>query len=86
MNAIRYVTISIACLFAGSFAGGIGGLALGWVLAFSYHKRGPSDPADAPVYAALALALLGAAIGTIVGLVSGIIYSKRLARKEKAIA
>lgn len=83
MNVLAYIGISIAGLVAGAIAGGIGGLSLGWLLALSYHRRGPSDPGDAPVYFAIGLALIGAWVGAVAGLIVGMIYSVRLAKKRK---
>jgi hypothetical protein len=81
MKILSYIAISLAGLLAGSVAGG---LLLGWFLALGYHKHGPSDPGDAPVYVALGLMLVGAGLGAIVGLVVGIIYSVRLTRRANA--
>jgi len=53
MRILAHLAASIAGLVAGAIAGGIGGLLLGWSVAFSYHRYGPSDPGDAPVYVAI---------------------------------
>ena len=85
MDILVYIAVPIAGLVAGAIGGGIGGLLLGWLAAFSYHRRGPSDPGDAPAYAAIGLTLVGACTGAVVGLVIGIIYSVRLARKARTL-
>ena len=77
-----YISVSILGLLAGAAVGCVGGLSLGWLLGLGYHRRGPSDPGDAPVYVAIGLTMLGACLGAIVGLVLGIIYSVRLARRK----
>jgi ABC-type antimicrobial peptide transport system permease subunit len=83
MQILRYVTLSIAGLLAGAIAGCICGLALGWLLAFGYHRHGPSDPGDAPVYVAMGLMLVGACVGAITGFVIAVVYGVRLARRRK---
>ena len=83
MDFLDYIGISIAGLLTGAMAGGIGGLSLGWLLAFNYHRRSPSDPGDAPVYVAIGLAVAGSCVGAIVGLVISMIYSVRLAKRRK---
>jgi positive regulator of sigma E activity len=83
MDILSYTGISIAGLVAGAIAGGIGGLSLGWLLAFSYHRRGMSDPGDAPLYVALGLTLVGACVGAVAGFIIGVIYSVRLAKRRK---
>jgi ABC-type antimicrobial peptide transport system permease subunit len=82
MDMLAYVCVSIAGLIAGLAVGVVGGFSLGWVLALGYHRRGPSDPGDAPVYVAMGLTLFGACLGALVGLVVGIVYSVRLARRK----
>ena len=67
----------------GAIAGSICGLALGWLLAFGYHRHGPSDPGDAPVYVAMGLMLVGACVGAVTGLIIAVVYGVRLARKFK---
>jgi ABC-type antimicrobial peptide transport system permease subunit len=81
MYTLRYISISVAGLLAGVAVGSVGGLSIAWLLALGYHRQGPSDPGDAPVYVALGLTLLGAFLGAIVGLVVGIIVSLRARRK-----
>jgi ABC-type antimicrobial peptide transport system permease subunit len=81
MDTLRSIGISVAGLLAGGAVGSVGGLSIGWLLALGYHRRGPSDPGDAPVYVALALTLLGAVLGAIVGLIIGIIVSLRARRR-----
>ena len=83
MNIFLYILLSLAASLAGGVMGCVGGLALGWLLAFSYHKRGPSDPADAPVYVALGLMLVGACLGALIGLVVGIIICIRIAIAQR---
>jgi hypothetical protein len=83
MQILRYVALSIAGLLAGAIAGCICGLALGWLLAFGYHRHGPSDPGDAPVYVAMGLMLLGACVGAVTGLIIAVAYGVRLARRCK---
>ena len=85
MNIFLYILLSLAASLAGAVVGGIGGLALGWLLAFGYHKRGPSDPADAPIYVAMGLMLVGACLGVLIGLVVGIILCVRVARRKPSI-
>jgi len=82
MNFISYICISLAGLLAGAVVGCIGGFSLGWLLALSYHKHGPSDPADAPVYVAIGLTLVGACLGAVIGFAIGIIYCVRLTRRK----
>src|SRR5215471_21729720 len=82
MKILSYIAISLAGLLAGAVVGGLGGLLLGWFLALGYHKHGPSDPGDAPVYVALSLMLVGACLGAIAGVFVGIIYSVRLAHPK----
>jgi ABC-type antimicrobial peptide transport system permease subunit len=83
MNVLRYFIASIGNLAAGSLTGGIGGLLLGWLFSFGYHRQGPSDLGHAPVYVAMGLVLVGACVGAIVGLIIGAIYSVRLARRKR---
>jgi positive regulator of sigma E activity len=85
MDIFRYIIISVGALGVGAIAGGIGGLSLGWLLAFGYRRHGPSDPGDAPVYVTMGLVLVGACVGAILGFIIGIIYSVRLARRANAI-
>jgi len=82
MNFLSYIFISLAGLLAGAVVGCIGGLALGWLLALSYHEHGPSDPADAPLYVAMGLMLVGACLGAVIGFAIGIIYCVRLTRRK----
>ena len=81
MKILVYVSVSLAGLLGGAFAGALGGMLLGWSLALSYHKHGPSDPGDAPAYVTVGLIMVGACLGAIAGFVIGIIYSFRLARR-----
>jgi ABC-type antimicrobial peptide transport system permease subunit len=81
MDTLRYIRISVAGLLAGVAVGTVGGWSIGWLLALGYHRRGPSDPGDAPAFVALGLTLLGAFLGAIVGLVVGIILSLRARRR-----
>lgn len=83
VRILAHFAVSIAGLLAGAVAGAIGGLFLGWLLAFGYHRRGPSDPADAPVYVAMGLIFLGACVGAVAGFIIGIIYSVRLAKTQR---
>jgi NhaP-type Na+/H+ or K+/H+ antiporter len=85
MNIFRYILLSLAASLAGAVVGCFSGLALGWLLAFGYHKRGPSDPADAPAMLAVGLMLLGACIGAVIGFVVGIILCVRIARGSSSI-
>lgn len=85
MNLISYICISLAGLLAGGVVGCIGGLSLGWLLALSYHKHGPSDPADAPVYVAIGLTLVGACLGAVIGFAIGVIYCVSLKRRKALI-
>jgi membrane protein DedA with SNARE-associated domain len=82
MNVVRYVCISVAGLLAGAGVGVVGGYSLGCLLALGYHRRGPSDPGDAPVYVTIGLTLLGAYVGAIIGFVVGIAFSGRVARRK----
>jgi len=84
MKVLSYIALSLSGLLAGAVVGGLGGLLVGWFLALGYHKHGPSDPGDAPVYVALGLMLVGAGWGAIVGLVAGIIYGVRWTRRANA--
>ena len=77
--------MSLVFLVIGAFVGCLGGLALGWFLAFGYERRGPSDPGDAPAYVALGLMLLGGCLRAIAGLVFGIIWSVRSARSNATL-
>lgn len=85
MQILRYVSVSIAGLLAGAIAGCIGGVALGWLLALGYHRHGPSDPADAPVYVAMGLMFVGACLGAITGFIIAVVYGVRLERRRKSI-
>jgi hypothetical protein len=85
MNSLRYVLNSIAGLVAGTAVGGLGGWFLGWMLALGYHKRGPSDPGDAPAYAMIGFIMLGACLGAVVGFVVGIIVSVRQTRQKAPV-
>jgi membrane associated rhomboid family serine protease len=82
MDVLAYISISIAGLLAGAALGCIGGLSLGWLLALGYHRHGPSDPGDAPVYVSMGLMLVGACLGALAGFVIGVIYCVRLARRK----
>lgn len=85
MNIFLYTLLSLAASLASAVLGGIGGMVLGWHLAFGYHKRDPSDPADAPVYVTMGLILVGASLGALIGLVVGIILCVRAARQKPSI-
>lgn len=61
----------LTAMLAGAVIGAACGFGLGWLLSFGYERRGPSDPADAPVYVALGLGLYGGGLGAIVGLAGG---------------
>lgn len=61
--------------------GAIGGFLLGLLLSFGYHRHGPSDPGDAPVYVGIGLTLLGACVGAVAGFIGGIVYNVRLAKR-----
>ena len=82
MDILAYICVSLAGLLAGAAVGCIGGLSLGWLMALRYHRHGPSDPGDAPVYVAMGLVLVGACLGAITGLAIGIIFCVRLARRK----
>jgi|GEM_PF-2036948 len=82
MYILAYICISIAGLLAGAAVGCIGGLSLGWLLALGYHRHGPSDPGDAPVYVSIGLMLVGACLGAIIGFAIGVIFCVRLARRK----
>jgi hypothetical protein len=82
MNILAYVCISLAGLLAVAVVGCIGGLSLGWLPALGYHKQGPADPADAPVYVAMGLMLVGACLGAVTGFIIGIIICVRVARRK----
>lgn len=83
VKILSYIGVSLAGLLAGAVVGALGGLLLGWFLALGYHKHGPSDPGDAPVYVALGLSVGGACLGAIGGVIVGISYSVRLAHRER---
>ena len=83
MDILAYIAVSIAGLVTGAITGGIAGLSLGWLLSFSYHRHGRSDPGDVPIYVAIGLTLLGAGVGAVAGLLIAIIYSTRLARRRR---
>jgi hypothetical protein len=83
MEILRFVSLSIAGLIGGATAGCIGGLALGWWLALSYHRHGPADPGDAPVYVTMGLMAVGACLGAITGFIIALVYNVRLARSRK---
>ena len=85
MDILAHICISVTGLVVGATTGGVGGLSLGWLLAFSYSRRGPSDPGDAPMMVAMGLALFGACVGAVAGFIIGMIYSMRLAKGEKAL-
>jgi hypothetical protein len=82
MLILAYVCIPLAGVLAGAVVGCLGGLSLGWLLALTYHKHGPSDPGDAPAYVTLGLMLVGACVGAVVGLAVGIIFCVRLTRRK----
>jgi hypothetical protein len=82
MDILAYLCIAVAGLLAGVVVGCIGGFSLGWLLALGYHRHGPSDPGDAPVYVAMGLTLVGACLGAITGLAIGIIFCVRLERRK----
>jgi hypothetical protein len=82
MNTLTYISISLAGLLAGAAVGCVGGLSLGWLLALGYHRHGPSDLGDAPVYVAMGLMLVGACLG---GLAIGVIFCVRKARRKALI-
>ena len=84
MLILAYLCISLAGVLVGAVVGCLGGFLLGWLLALSYHKHGPSDPGDAPVYVALGLMSVGACVGAVVGLAVGIIVCVRLTRCKAA--
>jgi hypothetical protein len=71
----------LAFIVVGAMAGGVAGALLGWVLALGYHKRGPTDPGDAPIYVAIGLTMTGAIVGALVGLIIGSVYIVKVARK-----
>ena len=77
--------MSLVSLVIGAFVGCVGGLALGWVLALGYERRGPSDPGDAPAYVALGLMILGGCLGALGGLIVGIILCVRSARSNATL-
>jgi hypothetical protein len=85
MNTARNVSISIVGLLGGAAAGCIGGSLLGWLLALGYHRHGPSDPGDAPVYVAIGLMMVGAFLGAIAGLTIAVIFCLRLERRKALI-
>ena len=79
---VRYTAICLVALIVGAALGAVGGLSLGWLLALSYHRHGPSDPGDAPVYVAIGLTMLASFAGALVGLAGGIVISVRQYRQE----
>jgi ABC-type nitrate/sulfonate/bicarbonate transport system permease component len=82
MKILPYVRILLTSILVGFGVGIVGGFSVGLFLMLSYHKQGPSDPADGPAYVTMGLIFLGACVGAIVGLVIGIIYCVRLARRR----
>ena len=48
-----------------------------------YHRHGPADPADAPVYVAMGLMLVGTCVGVITGFIIAVVYGVRLGRRRK---
>ncbi len=85
MNILAYLAISVAGLIAGATVGGVCGLMLGWLLSLGYHRHGPSDPGDAPVYVSIGLMMVGACLGAILGLAIGVIFCMRFARRRKIL-
>ena len=82
MKILPYVRILLTSILVGFGAGIVGGFSVGLYLIFSYHKQGPSDPADGPAYVTMGRIFFGARIGAIVGLVIGIINCVCLARRR----
>ena len=73
MNCLSFVLNSIVGLVAGAVVRSFGGRVLRWLLALGYHRQGPSDPADAPVYVLIGLVMLGAFRGAVARFVVGIV-------------
>lgn len=80
---LRYVGFAVMGIVVGAIAGSMSGFLLGTVMGLGYHRHGPSDPGDAPVYVTLGLMVLGAYAGAVGGFVIGIFYSVRFARRAK---
>jgi hypothetical protein len=85
MSIVRYASISIAGLLAGAAAGCIGGLLLGLLVAMGYHRHGPADPGDAPVYVAVGLMQIGAFLGAIAGSAIAVTFCSRSAKRQALI-
>jgi hypothetical protein len=84
MDILTHVPSALLGLLAGAITGGISGMGVGCVMVLSYHRRGPSDPGDAPVYVAMGLIMFGACLGAIAGFIIGLTRSVLSARKRKA--
>jgi TRAP-type C4-dicarboxylate transport system permease small subunit len=80
---LLHLGVVFICLLAGTIlVGGIGAIA-GMLMARSYVRHGPSDPADAPVYVTMGLVFMGAIAGAIIGVIVGVALCVRLANQKK---
>ena len=82
MKFLPYIRILATSIVVGFGVGLVLSFSVGLGLMLSYHREGPSDPADAPAMLAMGIMLIAVCVGAIVGLIVGIIFCVRLARRE----
>jgi len=70
------------CGLVGALIGGFCGLAFGFWMGSGYEPISPSDPADGPIYVAMAISMVSAVVGCVLGGAASVLGFIYVARKR----